>query len=63
VLDTLADLFLLHGLPDYIRSDNGAEFTANAMREWSERLEVTTLFIEPGSAWENGHNESFNGKL
>jgi transposase InsO family protein len=63
VLETLADLFLLHGPPDYIRSDNGAEFTATAVREWLQRLEVQTLFIEPGSPWENGYNESFNGKL
>ena len=63
VLETLADLFLLHGPPDYIRSDNGAEFTAKAVREWLHRLDVQTLFIEPGSPWENGYNESFNGKL
>ena len=62
VLETLADLFLLHGPPDYIRSDNGAEFTATAVREWLHRLEVQTLFIEPGSPCENGYNESFNDK-
>ena len=63
VLVTLADVFLLHGPPDYLRSDNGAEFTATAVREWLHRLDVQTLFIEPGSPWENGYNESFNGKL
>ena len=63
VLETLADPFLLHGPPDHIRSDNGAEFTAAAVREWLYRLKVRTLFIEPGSPWENGYNESFNGKL
>ena len=63
VLETLADLFLLHGPPDSIRSDNGAEFTATAVREWLHRLDVQTLFIEPGSPWANGYNESFNGKL
>ena len=42
---------------------NGAEFTATAVREWLDRLDVQTLFIEPGSPWENGYNESFNGKL
>ncbi len=63
VIETLADLFLLHGPPQYIRSDNGAEFTALAIREWLRRLDVQTLFIEPGSPWENGYNESFNGKL
>jgi transposase InsO family protein len=47
---TLADLFLLHGPPDYFRSDNGAEFTATAVREWLHRLDVPTLFIEPGTA-------------
>ena len=63
VLETLADLFLVHGPPRYIRSDNGAEFAAIAVREWLARLDVQTLFIEPGSPWENGYNESFNGKL
>ena len=63
VLETLADLFLLHGPPDHIRSDNGAEFTAIAVRDWLHRLDVQTLFIEPGSPWANGYNESFNGKL
>jgi len=63
VLDALAKLFIERGTPDYIRSDNGPEFTAKAVREWLEKLEVKTLFIEPGSPWENGYNESFNGKL
>jgi putative transposase len=49
--------------PDYIRSDNGPEFTAKAVREWLSRVGVKTLYIEPGSPWENGYNESFNGKL
>ena len=51
------------GKPDYIRSDNGAEFTAKAVRKWLESLEVAPLYIEPGSPWENGFVESFNGKL
>ena len=63
VPETLADLFLLHGPPEYIRSDNGAEFTATVVRDWLQRRDVTTLFMEPGSPWENGYNESFNGKL
>ena len=63
VLETLSDLFLIHGPPKHIRSDNGAEFTATAVRKWLGRLDVQTLFIEPGSPWENDHNESFNGKL
>ncbi|NIV43909.1 IS3 family transposase [Candidatus Bathyarchaeota archaeon] len=63
VVDTLLDLFILHGVPDYIRSDNGSEFTARVVRGWLKKLKVKTLFIEPGSPWENGYNESFNGKL
>ena len=49
--------------PDYIRSDNGPEFTAKTVREWLSRVGVKTLYIEPGCPWENGYNESFNGKL
>jgi len=63
VLQVLADLFTQHGPPDHIRSDNGSEFTATAVRDWLPRVGVKTLFIEPGSPWENGYNESFNGKL
>jgi transposase InsO family protein len=63
VLDVLRDLFVERGDPEYIRSDNGPEFTATAVREWLSRVAVKTLFIEPGSPWENGYNESFNGKL
>jgi len=63
VLDQLYELFISRRLPEYIRSDNGAEFAANAVRRWLERLDVTTLFIEPGSPWENGYIESFNGKM
>ena len=63
VLACLADLFTRHGPPGYIRSDNGSEFTATAVREWLPRVGVNTLYIEPGSPWENGYNESFNGKL
>jgi len=63
VLRVLSRLFVKHGPPDHIRSDNGSEFTAQAVREWLERLEVKTLYIEPGSPWENGYIESFNGKL
>jgi transposase InsO family protein len=63
VIDQLFNLFVLRGLPEHIRSDNGPEFTAKAVRKWLERLGVKTLFIEPGSPWENGYIESFNGKL
>ena len=55
MIEELTNLFILHGRPDHIRSDNGPEFTSN--------LKVGPLFIEPGSPWENGYNESFNGKL
>lgn len=63
VLHLLADLFADRGPPDHIRSDNGPEFTARTVRAWLKRIGVKTLFIEPGSPWENGYNESFNGKL
>ena len=59
----MADLFADRGPPDHIRSDNGPEFTAKVVRAWLGRIGVKTLFIEPGSPWENGYNESFNGKL
>ncbi len=62
VLHCLAGLFSDRGPPDHIRSDNGSEFTATAVRDWLSRVGVKTLFIEPGSPWENGFNESFNGK-
>lgn len=63
VLERLSDLFVRRGMPGHIRSDNGPEFTAKAVREWLGRVGVTTLYIEPGSPWENGYIESFNGKL
>ena len=63
VIRVLASLMLTHGVPDHIRSDNGPEFVAKLVREWLARLGAETLFIEPGSPWENGYNESFNGKL
>ena len=63
VLVRLTDLFVRSGTPTYIRSDYGSEFTAKIIREWLEAVNVKTLFIAPGSPWENGYNESFNGKL
>jgi putative transposase len=63
VLERLTLLFITRGVPDYIRSDNGAEFTSQAVRQWLAKVGVKTLFIEPGSPWENGYCESFNGKL
>jgi putative transposase len=63
VIDLLFHLFIFRGIPEHIRSDNGPEFTARVIRKWLARLGVKTLFIEPGSPWENGYIESFNGKL
>ena len=70
VLERLSDLFIRRGVPKYLRSRptlrvgaRGPEFTANKVRDWLKSVEVQTLFIEPGSPWENGYNESFNGKL
>lgn len=63
VLHCLTELFTIHGPPEHIRSDNGSEFTAKAVRRWLGRVGVQTLYIEPGSPWENGYNESFNSKL
>lgn len=63
VLYKLSELFIIHGIPDYIRSDNGSEFTAGIIREWLKKVGVRTAYIEPGSPWENGYIESFNGKL
>ena len=63
VLEVLAGLFVSRGVPEHIRSDDGPEFVAGAVRAWLGRLGVGALFIEPGSPWENGYCESFNGKL
>ena len=63
VLQLLADLFLIYGPPEYIRSDNGPEFTAQLVRQWLNAVGVQTLFIEPGSPWQNGYIESFNGRF
>ncbi len=63
VLERLSDLFVRRGVPKYLRSDNGSEFTAKVVRKWLGKVGVKTLFIQPGSPWENGYIESFNGKL
>lgn len=63
VLHCLTDLMSRHGLPEHIRSDNGPEFVARNVRSWLGRIGVKTLYIEPGSPWENGYCESFNSKL
>lgn len=63
VLERLAWLMVTRGVPEHIRSDKGAEFTARSVRNWLKGIGVRTLYIEPGSPWENGYIESFNGKL
>jgi transposase InsO family protein len=63
VIDALSDLFIRRGIPAYIRSDNGPEFVAQALRDWIAAVGARTAYIEPGSPWENGYCESFNGKL
>ena len=63
VIEALSDAMLFHGIPEHIRSDNGPEMTSKRVRNWLQQIGTQTLFIEPGSPWENGYNESFNGKL
>lgn len=63
VLEVMSDLFVERGIPDHIRSDNGSEFTAKTLKSWLHSLGIKTAYIEPGSPWENGYNESFNGRL
>ena len=63
VIEVLPELMLTRGLPGRLRSGNGPEITARAVREWLGNVGAKTLSIESGSAWENGHIESFNGKL
>ena len=63
VIDTLAELFALRGVPKCIRSDNGPEFIATAIQQWLKRVDVETLYIEPGAPWENGYAESFHSRF
>jgi transposase InsO family protein len=63
VILVLADFFIEHGVPEHIRSDNGPEFVAKKLLSWFKTLKVKPLFIAPGSPWENGYCESFNGKM
>ena len=63
VVEVLRYLFAVRGEPDHIRSDNGPEFTSNAVKKWLKASGVKTLFVAPGSPWENGYVESFNSKL
>jgi len=63
IIEVLAGLMLIRGCPEYLRSDNGSEFTANKLRQWLTSLGVITAYIEPGSPWENGYCESFNARM
>lgn len=63
VIDVLTDQFILRGVPAYIRSDNGPEFIAEAVRDWIAAVGARTAYIEPGSPWENGYVESFNARF
>lgn len=63
VIEVLSDLMILHGTPEYIRSDNGPEFIAKNLRKWLAAVGVITTYIEPGSPWENGYCESFNSRM
>ena len=63
VISALADVMVLKGVPEYLRSDNGPEFVAKDLRKWLAKTGAKTLYIEPGSPWENGYCESFNSKL
>lgn len=63
VIDTLAELFAMRGVPRCIRSDNGPEFIAHAIRRWLAQVDVQTLYVEPGSPWENGYAESFHSRV
>lgn len=63
VVDTLTDLFIIRGVPDFVRSDNGPEFVAQSVRDWIDAVGARGAFIEPGSPWENGYVESFNARF
>jgi putative transposase len=63
VIEVVANAMIEHGIPEHIRSDNGPEFVAKQLRKWLADIGTQTLYIEPGSPWENGYCESFNSKL
>ena len=63
VIDALTHLFILRGVPAFIRSDNGPEFVAEAVQKWIKAVGAKTAYIVPGSPWENGYCESFNGRF
>lgn len=63
IIDRLSELFVMYGMPEHIRSDNGPEFVAKSIQKWLKNLGVQTLYIQPGSPWENGYAESFHSRL
>lgn len=63
VVATLSKLMSAHGVPRYLRSDNGPEFVSSALLAWAQQAEIGIAFIEPGKPWQNGKNESFDGKF
>lgn len=63
IIEVLSGIMLIRGTPEYLRSDNGSEFTAKKIRQWLQNVGVITTYIEPGSPWENGYIESFNGRM
>lgn len=63
VIDVLSKLMRTHGVPRYLRSDNGPEFVSKALLEWATKESLQIALIEPGKPWQNGTNESFNGKF
>jgi transposase InsO family protein len=63
IIELLSELMLIKGCPEYLRSDNGSEFTAKKLRKWLADIGVITTYIEPGSPWENGYCESFNSRM
>jgi putative transposase len=63
VIEILTRLVSVHGAPKYLRSDNGPEFVATAVLRWLQKASIETAFIDPGKPWQNGTDESFNGKF
>ena len=63
VINRLSELFLMYGVPKHIRSDNGPELIAKSIQDWVARMSIGTLYVEPGSPWENGYAESFHSRL
>jgi putative transposase len=63
IIEALSDLMVARGCPEYLRSDNGSEFTAKKVQQWLAEIGVITAYIEPGSPWENGYCESFNARM